>query len=115
MVYKVLVTDGRDWYRLGYTSDPWAYGNELVREGWRPEQIKFVDTRTGRETRYQSGTLGPVATTPRFYAHRRGPVRSHRRSRFPANPQNYRVRTKLDVQPKPRASNQRVRAYRRVR
>ena len=41
-VYKVLGTDGKDWYRLCYTSAPKTAIRQYIKEGWKRSQLKAV-------------------------------------------------------------------------
>jgi hypothetical protein len=44
--YEVLGTDGKDWYKLGYTSSKKAFLKEAKKGGWKEHQLKFIPMKT---------------------------------------------------------------------
>jgi hypothetical protein len=45
--WEVHGTDGKDFYKLGFTSDKDAFTRESVKGGWKKEQLRFTPKTSG--------------------------------------------------------------------
>lgn len=45
--YEVHGTDGKDWYKLGFTGSKKAFTKQALKGGWKSRQLKFTEKTKG--------------------------------------------------------------------